>query len=116
MVAGKENAGEIGIQDALPLFEGHLVDESPHIDAGIGEDAVRRAELLFRKREGFDDLRLVADVTGQAYRSARTLHARRISSFFCRLAILVQNGYTIPTPGAKQRGRPADTPAAPGHH
>ena len=56
MFAGKENAGEIDVKNALPLFERHLVDESTHIDARIGEDAVRRAELLFRKREGFDDV------------------------------------------------------------
>lgn len=115
MFAGEENSGEVGVENTLPAFEGHLVDQSAHINAGIGEDAIRCAELLMNERERSRHLCFVADITSQTQCAACSLSARHLSGFFCALAVLVQDGNPVTAPGAKQCGRAADTTAAAGN-
>src|SRR5271154_3570528 len=114
MFAGEENARQVGVQNALPEFQRHLMDESADIDARVGEDAVRRAELLLNEREGLRYLGFVRDVASQADRSACTLASRRIGSPFCALTVLIQNGNAVTTLGAQQRGGTTNTAATTG--
>jgi hypothetical protein len=113
MFASEENSSEVGVENTLPAIEGHLVDQSAHINARIGEDAIWRTKLFVDESERPHHLRFVADITRQPYRSACTSGARRGGGFYC--AILVEDGNPVTTLGAKQRGGSADTTAAAGN-
>src|SRR5271154_1537347 len=114
MFAGEENACQVGIENSLPAFERHFMNQSTHIDPGIGEDAIGRTELFMDHGEGLLHLAFVADITGNAGCCA-TLSPQSLRSLLSALAILVQNGDPVTAPGAKQSGRAPNTTTASGN-
>ena len=70
------------------------MNQSTHIDPGIGEDAIRCTELFMDGGEGLLHLAFVTDVTDNADRCARTLSPRSLrglralSPFLSRTATL----------------------------
>ena len=115
MFASKKNAGQVGIENLLPAFERHLMNQSTHIDPGIGEDAIRCTELFMDGGEGLLHLAFVTDVTGNADRCACTLSPRSLRGLLSTIAILIQNGDPLAAPGAEQSSRAADPTTASGN-
>ena len=58
MFACQKNSGQVGIEDKLPAFEWHFMDQPTHIDPRIGEDAIGCAELFMDQHEGLHHLAL----------------------------------------------------------
>ena len=115
MFAGEENACQVGIENSLPAFERHFMNQSTDIDPGIGEDAIRCTKLFMDHREGLLHLAFVTDITDYAGRCARTLSPRSLRGLLSAVAILIQNGDPVTAPGAKQSSRAADPPTASGN-
>src|SRR5580700_9224953 len=115
MFAGKKNACQVGIENPLPAFERHFMNQSPHIDPGIGEDAIGCTKLFMDHGEGLLYLAFITDITGNAGRCARTLRPRSLRSLLRAVAILIQNGDPLTAPGAKQSSRAADPTTASGN-
>lgn len=58
----EELAGEIDVEDALPLLEAHLGKGGAILDAGVVDEYMNRAEALHRFGEHGLHLRLLADI------------------------------------------------------
>lgn len=115
MFASEKNACQIGIDNTLPAFEWHFMNQSTHIDARVGEYAIRCTELFMDHGKGALHLAFVAHITGYAGRCARALSPRSLRSLLSAVAILIENRDPVTAPGAKQSGGAADTTTASGN-